>query len=79
MLNKEQANVVPNIIVPKYKEEKWMFDANIEFLKEAMDGVMKGFPWKKTKEGTEYWSNVYRRLYIMHEHLKVYSVIKRIS
>lgn len=50
MLNKEQANIAPDILVPKYKEEEWMFDANIEFLKEAMDGVMKGFQWKKKQK-----------------------------
>lgn len=72
-------NQIPEIAVPEYKERDWMHGANLDYLIDAMNGIQYGFNWLNTKEGYNYWLDMYTKLYIMKEHLKVFLVLQRIS
>ena len=77
--NQEHLDILAEIDKQKYKQEKWMADANIEDFRKMLDGLPKAFQWNLTDEGYEYWFGVYSKLYRMHKNLHVYKVLARIS
>lgn len=74
-----EMNEVEEIVVPEYKEGKWMEGARLEYMIKARDGIKTGFDWSKTKQGFDYWKEVYTKLYIMCKHMEIYAVFKRLK
>lgn len=76
---KGDMNDVGEIVVPDYEEKKWMPTARLKYMRFARDGIKTAFDWNATKEGYNYWKEVYVKLYIMCEHMEIYAVFARLN
>lgn len=72
-------NNPPKIKMPRYKNPKWAHNHSYEYLSLARDTILTAFDWANTKEGPDYWEEVYTKIYIMAEHAKIYQTLRKLN
>ena len=62
MAAKRKSAKKPAKASPKIRKNLWAYDAQRAHIIAALDGLNKGFVWRDTTEGAEYWSVVFEKL-----------------